>query len=80
MHTARFLDRETPDQQLNCHEARLAVALEVDQAARTLSVYPERRLNSANEMTGASMKPQSSPWDLLTNDEGNSILIRPEIY
>lgn len=46
MHVAHFLDHETPDQNSRRHENRLALALDVDPAARILSnIRPSLRLN-----------------------------------
>lgn len=59
MYTARFLDQETPSEDLRRHQNRLAVALDIDPASRILSQSPSppRTILSAASPTQNNNSP-----------------------
>lgn len=73
MVTAQFLEGETDDKKAKLHEARLALALDIDQSSRVLplspplspdtvsSVSPKSRRHSFDWVDGAWRQDPSSP-------------------
>lgn len=70
VHTAHFLDQETFDQQVNSHQARLALALELDRASRTLLISPPPTPETPTGAEPFQIKPSDEAWDRFTQDEG----------
>jgi hypothetical protein len=63
MHTAHFLDRSSPNQDIRQHEDRLALALDIDQASRVLGSTSRPPLTKSAS-TGS---PQRSPFSWRNN-------------
>jgi hypothetical protein len=63
MHTAHFLDRISPNQDIRQHEGRLALALEIDQASRVLGPLSRPPLIKS----ASTASPQLSPFSWQNN-------------
>lgn len=59
MHTAGFLDRDTPSDQARAHESRLALALDIDQ---TRLVLRHSLLATPTSLLSGSFLPKYSPF------------------
>jgi hypothetical protein len=63
MHTAHFLDRSSPNQDIRQHEDRLALALDIDQASRVLGSTSRPPLTKSASIGS----PQRSPFSWRNN-------------
>ena len=61
MYTSRFLDGETPDQDLERLEGRLAAALDIDQTSRVLEI-PGSPLKPGHASTGSLASKRRYPF------------------
>ena len=62
MHTPGFLDMPNKDDLVRAHEGRLALALDIDQAARVLHHSPQRQLDAPVALRSAAVRWQNGEW------------------
>lgn len=70
MHTAHFLDSKNPNQDIQQHEDRLAVALGIDQASRVLSSISRPPLVQSASTDSLQSRPFSWRNNSWTKEEG----------
>ena len=69
LHTADFLDRNSSSQDVQQHEHRLALALDIDQASRVLESIP-RPLKQSDSIGSSQRRPYAWRNNSWTRDEG----------